>query len=284
MSVVDVLSVGRRYLNETNFQDADTYNDANFKPSAVDLEIMKDSTKPRVYNTTVSSFNDATTAYHHRDIGGYSPVKLSIVEDLLNFQLKKQDINKQVLDMLNMRYIIFQNPQTGQPSLQTNPDALGNVWFVKHVQFANEPIGVMRAMNHFNPKDTAILESATKKDLAFEPVADSTASIHLVKNDNDYIEYASTSKTNQFAVFSEIYYNKGWKAYVDGKEENILQTNYVLRGMAIPAGSHKITFEFKPDSYYNSNKAAIGATAFIWLLVIGAIASTFKKPSEKALV
>ncbi len=282
MSAVDVLTVGRRYLNETNFQDADTYNDANFKPSAVDLEILKDSSKPRVYNTTVSSFNDATTAYHHRDIGGYSPVKLSIVEDLLNFQLRKQDINKQVLDMLNMRYVIFQNPQTGQPSIQTNPEALGNVWFVKHIQFAKDPLGVMHAMDHFNPKDTAILEDISKKDLAFEPMADSSANIHLVKNENDFIEYASSSKTNQFAVFSEIYYNKGWKAYIDGKEGPILQTNYVLRGLAIPAGVHKITFEFKPNSYYNSNKAAIGSTVFIWLLVIAAIAMAFKKPSEKA--
>jgi len=281
ISSIDLLAVGRRYLNENNFQDEESYNEANFKPSAIDLEIMKDSSHPRVFNTTVSSFNDATTAYHHRDIGGYSPVKLSIVEDLLNFQLKKQPLNKQVLDMLNMKYAIVQNPQNGQPALQINPDALGNVWFVKHILYADQPIGVMRAMDRFNPKDTAIVESNSKKDIAFEPVADSTASIRLVKNNNDLVEYASNAGSNQFAVFSEIFYNKGWKAFVDGKETPIVQTNYVLRGLSIPAGSHKVVFEFKPDSYYNSNKAAIGSTAIIWLLVLAAIGSAFRKPSTK---
>jgi hypothetical protein len=283
ISSIDLLAVGRRYLNENNFQDEETYNESNFKPSPVDLEIMKDSSHPRVFNTTVSSFNDATTAYHHRDIGGYSPVKLSIVEDLLNFQLKKQPLNKAVLDMLNMKYAIVQNPQNGQPALQVNQEALGNVWFVKHIQYADKPIGVMRAMDQFNPKDTAIIESGSKKDIAFEPVADSTASIRLVKNDNDLVEYASNAASNQFAVFSEIYYDKGWKAYVDGKETTIVQTNYVLRGLPIPAGSHKIVFEFKPASYYNSNKAAIGSTAIIWLLVLAAIAAGFRKPSTKTV-
>ena len=281
ISSIDLLTVGRRYLNENNFQDEESYNEANFKPSAIDVEIMKDSSHPRVFNTTVSSFNDATTAYHHRDIGGYSPVKLSIVEDLLNFQLKKQPLNKQVLDMLNMKYAIVQNTQNGQPALQVNPEALGNVWFVKRIQYAEQPIGVMRAMDHFNPKDTAIVELESKKEIAFEPVADSTANIHLVNNNNDAIEYASTAISNQFAVFSEIYYNKGWKAYIDGKETPIIQTNYVLRGLSIPAGNHKIIFEFKPASYYNSNKAAIGSTAIIWLLVLAAIGSAFRKPILK---
>lgn len=281
LSAVDVLTVGKRYLNENNFQDEETYNEANFKPSAIDIEIMKDTTRPRVLNTTTDYFNDAITAYHHRSVGGYSPVKLSIIEDLLNFQLRKQPINKQVLDMLNMRYVIVQNPQNGQQAMQINSDALGNVWFVKHIQYANGPLAVMKSMDHFNPADSAIVELLAKKDIAFEPVADSTARIQLVKNNNDFIEYSSKASTNQFAVFSEIYYNRGWKAYIDNKETAIIQTNYVLRGLPIPAGNHKITFEFKPDSYYNSNKAAIGASAFIWLLVLAAIASSVKIAAKK---
>ena len=278
ISSIDLISVGKRYLNDNSFQEQESVNEAVYKASPVDIEIMKDSTRPRVLNTTVGSyFNDATTAYHHRDIGGYSPVKLSIVEDLLNFQLKKQPINEQVLNMLNMRYVIAQNPQNGQQSLQINPGALGNVWFVKHLSFANEPIGVMKAMDQFNPKDTAIIEVGSKKDIAFEPVADSTATIHLVKNENDLIQYESSSTANQFAVFSEIYYNRGWKAYIDDKESTIIQTNYVLRGLAIPAGKHQIRFEFKPASYYESKKAATVSSALIWLLLIAAVASSFKK-------
>jgi hypothetical protein len=278
ISSIDLISVGKRYLNDNSFQEQESVNEAVYKASPVDIEIMKDSTRPRVLNTTVGSyFNDATTAYHHRDIGGYSPVKLSIVEDLLNFQLKKQPINEQVLNMLNMRYVIAQNPQNGQQSLQINPGALGNVWFVKHLSFVNEPIGVMKALDQFNPKDTAIIEAGSKKDIAFEPVADTAATIHLVKNENDLIQYESSSTANQFAVFSEIYYNRGWKAYIDDKESTIIQTNYVLRGLAIPAGKHQIRFEFKPASYYESKKAATVSSALIWLLIIAAVASSFKK-------
>ncbi|MBY0479737.1 MAG: YfhO family protein [Chitinophagaceae bacterium] len=279
ISSFDLLSIDKRYLNDASFQDQETYNETNYKISPIDAEILKDSSKPRVFNLTVSSFNDATTAYHHRDIGGYSPVKLSIVEDLLNFQLKKQPLNKQVLDMLNTKYVITQNPQNGQPALQINPEALGNVWFVKHISYANEPIGVMKAMDRFNPKDTAIIEAASKKEIAFEPVADSTASIRLLKNENDLLEYSSNAKTNQFAVFSEIFYNRGWKAYIDDKESAIIQTNYVLRGLAIPAGAHKIRFEFKPASYYESKKAATVSSGLIWLLLIVAVASSFRKQS-----
>jgi hypothetical protein len=276
-SSLDILFIGKRYLNENNFQEAESYNESNFKITPVDIEILNDSTHPRVLNTTVSYFNDATTAYHHRDIGGYSPVKLSIIEDLLNFQLRKQPINTKVLDMLNMKYVIVQNPQNGQQSLQINPNALGNVWFVKHLNYQNSPLNVMKSMDQFNPTDTAIIEVGSKKDIAFEPEADSTAKIHLVKNENDLILYESSAKTNQFAVFSEIYYNRGWKAYIDNKESTIIQTNYVLRGLCIPSGQHQIRFEFKPASYYDSNKAATFSSALIWLLLISTLVTSFKK-------
>jgi hypothetical protein len=278
ISSIDLISVGKRYLNDNSFQEQESVNDALYKASPVDLAIMKDSSNPRVLNTTVGSyFNDATTAYHHRDVGGYSPVKLSIYEDLLNFQLKKTPINKSVLDMMNMKYVIIQDPQNGQLALQMNPQALGNVWFVKHLNFVNEPLGVMKAMDQFDPKDTAIIEAGSKKDIAFEPVADSTASIRLIKNDNDLIQYESSAATNQFAVFSEIYYNRGWKAFIDDKESTIIQTNYVLRGLAIPAGKHQIRFEFKPASYYESKKAATVSSALIWVLLIAAVVGSFRK-------
>ena len=101
------------------------------------------------------------------------------------------------------------------------------------------------------------------------PVFDSTAKIQLVKNDNDEITYSSESKTGQFAVFSEIYYDRGWQAYIDGKEAPIVRTDYVLRGLSVPAGNHTIKFEFRPASYYDSETIAIVASAIVWLLIIG---------------
>ena len=140
----------------------------------------------------------------------------------------------------------------------------------------------MKALDTVNPKDTAIVEDRFKKDITFEPVGDSTSTIKLIKNDNDVVTYQSINRSNQFAVFSEVYYDRGWKAYIDDKEATIVQTNYVLRGLAIPAGNHQIRFEFKPAAYYNSNKASIGASAIIWLLIIAAVVSSIRKRNEVA--
>jgi uncharacterized membrane protein YfhO len=138
----------------------------------------------------------------------------------------------------------------------------------------------MNALTNFNPKDTAIIYEKDKALATNSGAGDTTASIKLIKNDNDLVTYQSAASTNQFAVFSEVYYNKGWKAYIDEKETPIVQTNYVLRGLSVPAGNHKITFEFKPASYYNSIKIATFSSAIIWLLVIGAIAQAFRKRKE----
>ncbi|MBY0348326.1 MAG: YfhO family protein [Hydrotalea flava] len=276
----DNISIDRRYFSDKNFQDEDTIDDTYFKPTAADLQIMKDTSYYRVLNLTQDVFNDALTSYHFHSVGGYHPAKLSIVEDLLNFQLRKQPMNMQVLNMLNTKYIIVNNPATNKPEVQLNPNALGPCWFVKTVQFVNGPAAVMKSLDHFTPKDTAIVELADQSLVTYTGTADSTATIHLVKNDNDIIHYTSNSNTNGFAVFSEIYYNRGWKAYIDGKETPIIQTNYVLRGLSIPAGKHDIVFEFKPASYYNSTKIAIGASALVWLLLIGAIVSSFKQGKQ----
>ncbi|SJZ52888.1 YfhO family protein [Sediminibacterium ginsengisoli] len=277
LSSFDLLAVGRRYLNDNNYQEAEAMNDNYFKATPIDAEINKDTTHARVFNLASQEgpFNDAITSYHHRSIGGYHPAKLSIYNDLIEYQLSRQPMNMQVLNMLNTRYFIFPNNQNGQPMLQINPDALGPVWFVKQVHFVNGPANAMKALNHFNAKDTAIVEEKYRKDISALPVADSTARIRLVKNDNDYIQYHYKAATNQFAVFSEVFYDRGWKATIDGKELPIVATNYVLRGLALPAGEHDIIFEFRPSSYYTSMKAAIGASVIVWLGLIGAVIASF---------
>lgn len=190
-------------------------------------------------------------------------------------------MNRQVLNMLNTKYIIVNNPATNKPEVQLNPEALGPCWFVKTVQFVNGPAAVMKALNNFTPKDTAIIDAAQQSLVNYTNTTDTAASIQLVKNDNDIIHYVSNSSSNGFAVFSEIYYNRGWKAYIDGKEVPIIQTDYVLRGLSIPAGKHEIVFEFKPASYYNSTKIAIGASALVWILIIAAIVHSFRLMNSK---
>ena len=273
---IDLLSVGRRYLNDNNFQDESTLADNYFKPTAADQQILKDTSYFRVLNLSQDVFNDALTSYFHHSVGGYHPAKMSIVEDLLNFHLRKQPMNIKVLDMLNTKYIITSSPQSKEPVAELNPNALGPCWFVKGIEFEKMPAGVMKALNTFNPKDTAVVDEQYKETLSGIAV-DTAAKILLVKNDNDFIEYKSNSTANQFAVFSEIFYDRGWKAYIDGKESPIIQTNYVLRGLLVPSGEHKITFEFKPASYYQSKNLAIVASGFVWLLLLFAVADPFIK-------
>ena len=169
------------------------------------------------------------------------------------------------------------DPQTGQATVQQNPNALGAAWLVKSVEFKDGPAAIMQSLSSFNPAETAILDQKDKNNLSTIQY-DSTASIQLLKNDNDAAQYKYKSSTDQFAVFSEIFYDAGWKAFIDGKESTILQTNYVLRGMKIPAGEHMIEFKFEPDSYAIGSKAAVGSSIIIWLLLLGAIITSFKKP------
>lgn len=283
LSSADLFTVGKRYLSEKNFEDAEVVNESQFAPTPIDQQILSDTTKPRVLNLTTDPYTDAITAYHHRSVGGYHPAKLSIYNDLIQFQLNKQPMNIGVLNMLNTRYFIVPNPQNGQPGLQVNPAALGHVWFVKGIQYEKDPGAVMKAMNQFSPADTAIVEEQYKTSIPFAPEYDSTANIAQVLNDNDLIRYRSNSTKNQFAVFSEIFYDRGWKATIDGKEAPIVKVNYVLRGLAIPAGNHEIVFEFKPASYYNSAKIAVITSAPIWiLLVLAAFFSLRKKGEDQA--
>lgn len=276
LASVDLLAAGRRFLNANSFQEPVELDANYFTPSQADQVIMQDTGYYRVFNLTQDVFNDALTSYFHNSVGGYHPAKLSITEDLLNYQLRKQPLNIQVLNMLNTKYVIVPGPQN-QPVVQQNPEALGPCWFVKSIDFEKGPNEAMQRISNFSPRDTAIVEESFKAAIPFMPVADSIASIRLIKNDNDIVTYQSSAATNQFAVFSEIYYASGWKAYIDDKEAPIVKTNYVLRGLAVPAGNHTIRFEFRPASYYDSSKFAIAGSAIAWLVIIAALVHWYRK-------
>jgi len=279
-AMIDIFSINSKYLNSNNYQDAGEY-ETTFTPSAADNQILKDTSYYRVLNLTQGisgAFNSgALTAYFHKSVGGYHPAKLSIYQDLIEKQLYNFPNCLPVLNMLNTKYLILPDQQTGAPIVQENSNALGACWFVKGMRFEKGPAEVMNALTYFTPKDTAVVEEKYKTELQTINAADSAASIFLVNNNNDEIIYRSTSSTQNFAVFSEIFYEKGWIATIDGKESPIIQTNYVLRGLVVPAGIHDIAFNFKPASFYTGNKAAIGSSVVIWLLLIAAIGSSFRK-------
>ncbi|HEX5153364.1 MAG TPA: YfhO family protein [Parafilimonas sp.] len=280
LSSIDVLAEGRRYLNDNNFQTREDQQAQSFSPSPVDEQILKDTGYYRVLNLSKDVFNDAMTSYFHNSIGGYNPAKLAIYQDLMTYQLSNK-LNINVLNMLNTKYVI-NNGQQGE-EVQINPGVLGACWFAKQIAYVKDDAAAMRALDNNNPADSAIVAESEKSKIAFVPVFDSTAKIELIKNDNDEITYSSRSNTNQFAVFSEIYYDRGWKAYIDNKEAPIVRTDYVLRGLAIPAGNHSIKFEFKPASFYNSQVIAIVASAIVWLLLAATAVVFIKRRSKQSI-
>ena len=279
----DLLGVAQRYLNTEKFVEESDFESA-FTPTEADLQILKDPDHAnfRVFNQTVDVFNDASTSFHHNSVGGYHPAKLGLYNDLIEHQLSKG--NMEVFNMLNTKYFITQNPQTGKPTAQLNPGALGNAWLVKGIKFVNTADEEMAALDNTNLKDTAIVENIFKAKIKQNPVADSAAFIKLKQNLNDKITYTFKSASPQLAVFSEVYYPLGWNVFIDGNKSDYFKTDYLLRGMFVPAGDHEIEFRFEPASYATGRTISIVANLLVMLILVAAIVFYIKEKKPNAHV
>jgi hypothetical protein len=281
LSIVDLFQVNVKYLKQDHFVEV-TENENVFVLSPLDNALKADTTQYRVLDVRggiQNAFNGgALVAYHHKTVGGYNPAKLSIYQDLIENQWYKFPNCMPTMNMLNTKYVISGNIATDTIA---NKGALGNAWFVKGVQFEKGPAEVMNQLSYFNPKDTAVVEEKDKIADLSDVQFDSAARIQLVKNDNDIVTYSSTAAKKQLAVFSEIYYRLGWKAYIDEKESPIVKVNYVLRGLVVPAGAHAIRFEFKPTNIQSAQLAAKAASLLLWLSIIGLGVFTFVQRKNK---
>ncbi len=275
LAMIDLLGVSSRYLSKDNFMEPEDFEGA-FAPTQADELIKRDPEQHfRVLNLTQSTFNDAITSYHHKSVGGYHAAKLSIYQDLIEHQLSKQPMNLAVLNMLNTRYVITQD-STGQIYPSRNPGALGSAWFVREIQFVKDAAAEMQALDQFEPGRTAFVQEMYRGSVT-APVPDSGAVISLTKDDHDIVTYSSNSSTPQFAVFSEVFYDRGWKAFIDGKETPIVKVNYVLRGLSVPAGKHAIEFRFEPASYHNGRRITTISQVILALLLLAAIFTEIRR-------
>ena len=268
-ALIDSIMIDVKYLNYDNYQEK-VENEGFFVRTKADNDLLADTSFYRVFN--VSGFQENFTSYYHNSIGGYHAAKLAIYQDLIEHKLMKQQPNTLVFDMLNVKYFIRKDGNYQTQAYEKNNGALGNAWLVKNIQYVKDARAEMNALGNFNPKDTAVVQDTFKSSIPFEPVADSSATIARVANgdDHDLLTYSFNSATNQFVVFSEIYYKRGWKAYIDGKEAPIVKVNYVLRGLAVPAGKHDIRFEFKPQGYYQGKTiTSIFTIILVVILVVG---------------
>jgi hypothetical protein len=221
-------------------------------------------------------FNDALTSSMVRSVGGYHPAKLSIYNDLIENQLSKQNMN--AFDMLDTKYFIVQGEQG--PTVQQNPNALGAAWLVKAVHFVPNPNAEMKSLDSINIRDTAIVDEQFKPQLAALPQWDSSASIKLSVYDNDILSYDVNAPKPQFAVLSEIYYSRGWKAFTDGKEVPIVKTDYALRGVALPAGTKKLELKFEPASYKAGRMVTNIASLALLLMFFAGLFMDYRKGRE----
>ncbi|HVZ58035.1 MAG TPA: YfhO family protein [Chitinophagaceae bacterium] len=274
--MIDLLSIDSHYLNSDNYIDP-TDNTASFQKTKADEEILRDTAYYRVLNVNGNRFSENITSYYYNSIGGYHPAKLLIYQDLIDRYLSQQIPPDHILDMLNTRYLIRKDNQNLTQAYQKRESAYGPVWLVKQVQFVKNAREEMDRLEHLNPRDTAVVQESFRASVPSQPVADSTASIRLLRNDNDKITYESQAASSQFAVFSEIYYPAGWTARVDGTEAPIIKVDYALRGLALPAGKHQIEFTFRPEGYYRGKSVASIASVLAILLLAGTLFMEYRR-------
>ena len=278
--LIDSFTIDVKYLNYESYRDKQE-NEGSFVKTKSDEEILADKSFFRVYNVTGDQFQENITSYYYNSVGGYHPAKIAIYQELIENKLSSQQLNMPVLNMLNTKYLIQKDRNGQTEAYQKNDSALGNCWLVKNIQFVKDANAEMNSLGNFNPADTAVVQESFKSFIPFQPEADSAATISLVKNDNDIVTYTFNAASNQFAVFSEVYYENGWKAYIDGKETPIVKVNYVLRGLAVPAGKHDIRFEFKPNGYIKGRKITSVAQVLLGILLLSALFMEWRKRKSK---
>jgi hypothetical protein len=173
--------------------------------------------------------------------------------------------------MLNTKYYIVRG-KNKRPQAMRNPNALGHAWFVSNYRIVANPDSAITALNNFNPSKTAIVEKQHASELKGKDFSqDTAATIELQSYEPNHLVYTTQSNKEQLAVFSEIFYPEGWQAYIDGKEAKHFRVNYILRGMVIPEGKHKVEFEFKPKAYYTGRTIAAVSSVLLILILIGGI-------------
>ena len=265
--LADMWPINLRYLSNENYVRKSSAA-IPYEPSQADEIILKDKDPNyRVLNLTANTFNDASTSYFHKSIGGYHGAKLRRYQELIEHQINKN--NMAVLNMLNTRYFIVKG-ENGAPTPQVNINALGNAWFADEIKYVPNADSELVALTGFDPQKTVIVDQLFKSSItAFPAAKDTAATIKLTAYQPNDLKYDYQSATEQLCVFSEIYYDKGWNAYVDGKLSPYFRANYVLRAMVLPAGTHKIEFRFEPKSYVVGEKISFASSILIILLVLG---------------
>jgi hypothetical protein len=297
--LVDMWPVNKRFLDDENFTSKSKV-DVPYTATAADQAILlSPDYNERVLNLTVSPFMDASTSYFHSSIGGYHGAKMRRFQDLINTHLveemtaligalQQQDFSRidsvmsglNLLNMLNTKYFII-NPN-GAPLV--NNFAKGNAWFVSDIVFAENADEELATLMQIDINSMAVSDAKFKEEVSSDTYqSDITDMILLTDYQPNKMTYQSSASGKRLAVFSEIYYDKGWMASIDGEAADHFRVNYLLRGMEIPAGEHTIVFEFKPKSYYRGEKISYAGSILLILLFVGGVYLEFRRKKEEGV-
>ena len=300
LCLVDMWGVNKRYLNDGDFVPQ-TNQQNMFATTPTDDYILQDTTKYyRVLNMATSTFNDGVTPYHHKVIGGYHAAKLSRYQDLIDVHLSNEMMNIQhaiietggamdsvniagfdVLNMLNAKWVIMP-AQDGSTLPVENPYAMGNAWFVDNVRFVENAEEEIVALGNIDPRVEAVVDRRFSHLLdGFQPSgADSLSTIALVDYDSDFVTYRVDAHKKELAVFSEIYYPKGWQISVDGQPAEMFRVNYALRGLVLPEGTYTVEFRFDPPSIRVTDTIAYIALGIMLIAALFLIYRAFRTSKE----
>jgi hypothetical protein len=283
MVMIDMIGVDKRYLKDENY--VRERENQGFPMTGADQEILKDKSYYRVYNLN-DPLNEARTSYFHNSLGGYHGAKLRRYQDLFDSCLSVQtnrfisDAQSGQLDfqqygglnMLNTKYIVFGEQRD---NIIRNPSANGPAWFVKEVVKVNTPAEELKRLCSIDTRSTAVVDVSKFSIPAFS--FDSASTITIKTHVPNKLVYETNATTDAFAVFSEIYYEKGWRAFIDGKETPIMRADYVLRALPVPSGKHEIEFRFEPKAYTTGNAVTSAASWLMLLVLLGSLGWTLKK-------
>ena len=261
----------------------DEENDIRFKT----LNLNSDF---RVLNIGVSTFNDASTSYFFKSIGGYHGAKLRAYQEMIEFEIQPeiQELvgrlqngvpphiafeNMNALNMLNTKYLIF-HPDYDPVE---NPNSLGPVWFVNSIKWVSSPDEEILSVKEADPGEVAIIqEKYSSLFTGINPTSNPDRNITLKEYNPNRLVYESELGNSELAVFSEIYYPKGWKATISGKESEIIRVNYILRGLIIPSGKHEIVFTFHPPGFTMANVVSLLSSSLLILFGLWVLIKMFK--------
>jgi len=242
--IIDLIGISNRYIDREAFVSK-RFTNAPFRMTAADQALLQDQGRFRVYEPQLG-LTGARTAYFHNALGGYHGAKPRRFEEL--FEAYSAQQNTGILDFLNVKYILYPEEESGELKPLLNPNALGPAWMVSEIETKATPDALLEALKETDFKTTAlVLDHDLPADFSKQYTLDSLAQITLSKAKPDQLTYRVQTTTPAFAVFSEMHYPKGWKATLDGKPVLIINVNYVLRGVQVPANASVIEFRFEPE-------------------------------------